>query len=78
MAKKKVGEGELDPKYLKGLKFKTSNPEKVKGEGGVEKTKYIPETRALTVDDVLDWVDNSDSVTIVTADGQKYNVKKEK
>lgn len=85
MAKKKqvkTGEGkiemeDLDPKYLKGLTFTTSQAKKIKGEDG-EKTKWTPVERDLTLDDVLDWNETDDSVTLVTADGKKYVVKKGK
>lgn len=70
-----MAERQIDAKYLKGLKFRTSEAKKVK-ENGADKTKYIPVERDLTQDDVLDWKDNGDSVTIVTKDGQKYGVSK--
>lgn len=70
-----MAEKQIDSKYLKGLKFRTSESKKVK-EGGAEKTRFFPVERDLTQDDVLDWKDNGDSVVIVTKDGQKYNVSK--
>lgn len=61
----------IDKKYLKGLKFRSSTPEKT--ENGVVHT---PTSRALTPEDVLDWKDNGATVTIVAADGKKYVVDK--
>jgi len=69
-AKKKI-----DAKFLKGLKFRTSEMRKVKDDGR-DKMKGFPVERDLTPEDVLDWKDNGESVSIVTADGQKYNVPK--
>lgn len=59
----------IDKKLLAGLKFRSSEKSE-NGEG------FTPTKRALTPADVLDWKDNGTSVTIVTADGQKYNVSK--
>lgn len=61
----------IDKKYLVGLKFKSSKPNKT-----AEGVKHIPFERNLQPADVLDWKDNGPSVTIVTADGQKYTVDK--
>lgn len=58
---------QIDKKYLAGLKFCSSKPAK---EG------YVPTERNLNPSDVLDWKDNGDTVTIVTADGKKYAVNK--
>ncbi|GER92682.1 hypothetical protein A45J_0400 [hot springs metagenome] len=70
-----MAEKQIDAKYLKGLKFRTSEAKKVK-EDGEEKVRHTPVERDLTTDDVLDWKDKGDSVTVVTKDGQKYNVSK--
>lgn len=72
---KEVKDAGLSPKYLKGLKFRGSEMKETK-EDGRKKKSYIPFERNLTLADVLSWKDNGDSVTIVTADGQKYNVSK--
>lgn len=61
----------IDAKYLKGLVYRSSNPEK--SEEGV---RHVPTKRDLEPADVLDWKDNGDTVTIVTADGQKHVVSK--
>lgn len=65
----------IDEKYLKGLKFSSSEGKKVKGENG-DKIKHTPVERDLKPADVLDWKDNGESVTIVTADGRKHVVGK--
>lgn len=65
----------LDSKWLKGLTFKTAEEKKFK-EDGKETTRMVPVERALQVGDVLDWKDNGETVVIVTADGQKYEVGK--
>lgn len=76
MAKKK-DDTALDPALLKGLKFRGAELKNVTDrDTGVVKEKSIPFERALTVDDVLDWFDKGDSVVLVTADGQKFTVKK--
>lgn len=68
-------EKKLDPKYLKGLKFRNSEGKAVE-EDGRKMMKYSPAERALRPDDVLDWKDYGDRVVIVTADGQKATVLK--
>jgi hypothetical protein len=58
--------------YLDGLVFRSSKPKKTDtGKAN------IPTERPLTTDDVLSWKDNGETVTIITADGQKYTVDKE-
>lgn len=61
----------IDKKYLEGLVSRSAKSKKT--ETG---TVNVPTERALTPADVLDWKDNGKSVTIVTADGQKYCVAK--
>lgn len=56
----------IDEKYLKGLKF------------GYSEKEYVAKERALEPDDVLDWQDKGDCVVLVTADGQKHTVHKNK
>lgn len=68
-------EASFDRRWLKGLKFRTAEPQKTT-EDGRKKTKYIPKERSLTPEDVLSWKDYGDHVVIVTADGQKVTVEK--
>lgn len=56
----------LDPNWLKGLKFRTSEQTK-------DKT-WHPVTRPLTPADVLNWIVAEDGIRIVTADGQRHTV----
>lgn len=67
----------IDAKWLRGLKFKTSEGREVADEGGKKKTKYIPVERALKPDDVLSWKDRGDAVVIVAGDGSKHTVAKD-
>lgn len=63
----------IDAKYLKGLVYRSSAFEKDKENGT---TRHLPVKRDLTPEDVLDWKDNGSTITLVTADGQKYVVEK--
>jgi hypothetical protein len=54
----------IDKKFLGGLKF----------TGSDKKGELV--TRALQPGDVIGWRDNGATVTIATADGQKYTVDK--
>lgn len=74
---KKDESAKLDPKYLKGLKYKTSDAKEVE-ENGRKVKKFVPVERALKIEDVLNWRDAGDVVIIVTADGMKHTVEKEK
>ncbi len=65
----------LNPKYLKGILFRTSEAKKV-NENNVEKLRYTPVERDLTVNDVLNYKDNGNVLIIVTKDGQKYTISK--
>ncbi len=65
----------IDPKYLEGLKFNFAEQRK-SNKDGREVVTNIPQQRALTANDVLDWKDCGDKVVIVTADGQKITVPK--
>lgn len=58
--------------WLKGLVFRSARTKKT--EAG---TVNHPTERPLTPGDVLSWNDNGDTVSFVTADGQKYTVDKE-
>lgn len=58
--------------YLDGLVFRSSKSKKTE-TGKVN----VPTERPLTPEDVLTWKDNGETVTIITADGQKHTVDKE-
>ena len=66
----------FEPKWLKGLKYRSAETKTVTGESGRPTRKCTPTERALREKDVLDWKDNGDHVMIVTADGRKYKVEK--
>jgi hypothetical protein len=66
---------QIDPKLLAGLTFRTSKVRKGK-PGEDDATMHDRVERDLTPDDVLDWADNGATVTVVTADGQKYRIDK--
>lgn len=70
-----MAEKQLDAKYLKGLKCKSSEGKQVV-EDGRKVTKYTPVERDLRSEDVLDWKDCGDKVVLVAADGQKHTVSK--
>lgn len=59
----------LDPKWLLGLTFRSSVPKK--GDKG---TTNVPIERPLSPKDVLSWSVRGDTVTLVTADGLKHTV----
>ena len=65
----------IDKKYLDGLKYRASKTKKVEKDGR-KVTTYEATERNLREEDVLAWRDNGQSVTIVTADGQKVEVRK--
>lgn len=60
----------FDKAWLAGLKFGTSKKAK---EGGFQKIE-----QDLQEKHVLDWIDNGETVTLVTADGRKHTVAKKK
>jgi len=64
---------EIDKKYLAGLKFRSSKPEKV--DGVIKHQRF---ERPLEPGDVLNWRDAGDVVIIATMDGSKYAVPKDK
>lgn len=64
----------IDPKFLAGLYYRSSEPQK--DDAGA--TRHVPTKRPLEPGDVLDWKDNGPTVTIVTADGKKHLVEKKK
>jgi len=65
----------IDAKLLKGLRYRTSEGKRV-NEDGRNVMKYAPVERPMRQEDVLDWKDNGQTVTMVTADGQKLTVEK--
>lgn len=67
----------IDKKCLDGLIFRGATTETVKDEEtGRETGRSVPFSRPLEQDDVLDWVDNGATITLVTADGKKHTVSK--
>lgn len=58
--------------WLEGLVFRSARTKKT--DSG---TVNHPTERPLTPGDVLNWNDNGDTVSFVTADGQKYTIDKE-
>lgn len=75
LVESQVGELPIEPipaEYLTGLVFRSSKPKKT-DTGKVN----LPTERPLTPADVLNWKDNGETVTIITADGQKYTADKE-
>lgn len=62
----------IPPEYLTGLVFRSSRLKKT-DDGKAN----IPTERPLAPSDVLNWKDDGDTVTIITADGQKHTVDKE-
>lgn len=62
----------IPPEYLTGLVFRSSRLKKT-DDGKAN----IPTERPLAPCDVLSWKDDGDTVTIITADGQKHTVDKE-
>ncbi|MBE0598969.1 MAG: hypothetical protein IH614_17075 [Desulfuromonadales bacterium] len=66
----------IDKKYLKGLKYHSSEGKDVLGENGRKLKQYTHKERALTPDDVLSWEDKGREIVLVTADGQKVTVPK--
>lgn len=66
----------IDPKYLKGLKYRFSEPKEIKEEGRTI-IRYFPQERALKQEDVINWKDYGDRLVLVTADGKKVTVATE-
>lgn len=71
-----MAEGQIDKKYLAGLKFRTSEAKEIKGDDGRPGKQHIPKECALRPEHVLDWKDTGDSIVLVTADGKKHKVSK--
>lgn len=68
----------IDKSYLDGLKFRDSKPKEVTNEGGRKVIAYSSFERGLEVQDILSTKDYGDYYVIVTGDGRKYNIKKNK
>ncbi|NOZ81259.1 MAG: hypothetical protein GXP63_06330 [DPANN group archaeon] len=64
-------------KWLEGLKFRGSKPKEVEKDGRKIR-QYVPFERDMTEADVLSWKDYGKHVVIVTADGQKVTVEKDR
>lgn len=65
----------IDAKFLKGLKFRTSEAKEIEEDGRKVK-RFFPKERPLTPEDVLSSKDYGDSIVLVTADGQKLTIDK--
>lgn len=65
----------IDPKLLKGLKFRGSEGKEEKEEGRT-RLKYYPTERDVTPEDVVSIKDYGDKVVLVIADGKKYTIPK--
>lgn len=71
-----VDKNQIDPKHLKGLKFRYSEGKQVV-EDGRKVVRYAAAERPLKPEDVLDWKDTGEQIVLVTADGRKVTVDKE-
>lgn len=60
-------------KYLKGIVIRNNK----QIEGSNKHIKYEAITKAATPEDVLDWKDCGNTISIVTKDGKKYSVPKD-
>ncbi len=67
--------GKIPAKYLAGLRYRTSKARKG-GPSDDDSTVHALVERDLTPDDVLDWADLGNQISIVTADGQRVRVPK--
>lgn len=71
----KTKERKLDPKWIEGLVFRSSEVKEIEEDGRKVK-RYTPTERPMKPSDVVSWKDYGDHVVLVTADGQKVRVKK--
>ena len=62
-------------KHLEGLTFRTAKEQK-QGEDG--KKKMVGVERPLMLDDLLSQRDTGDAFVVVTKDGKKYTIPKNK
>ena len=68
---------QIDPDYIKGLKFRDA--EKTMNEKEGRKVwEYKPFERDLTVNDIIGASDYGDYFNIVTGDGQRYRLEKKR
>lgn len=68
---------EFDPAWLEGLEFADAKEAKSEtGDNGRSVKRYQPFKRPVTLDDVMSWRGDDDSVTIVLADGSKHQVER--
>jgi hypothetical protein len=65
----------VDPKLLKGLKYRDSERKQVLKDGQ-KVYQYTPRERDLKPEDVLSVTPYPDKTVIVTADGKKYEIRK--
>jgi len=68
---------QIDPDYIKGLKFHYAEKKMVEKDGKMT-WEYKPLERALKPEDVIGSRDYGDRIVIVTADGQKLELYKKK
>jgi len=66
----------IDPKLLKGVKYHDSE-KKLAVKDGQKVYQYTPRERDLKPEDLLSKKEYSDSIVIVTADGQKIRIPKD-
>jgi hypothetical protein len=71
----KAEQAELDPKYLEGLVFNTTEERKVK-EDGKDVKRVFPIQVKATLDHVTAFKEVGDTVVICLADGSKHRVSK--
>ena len=67
----------IDPKYLEGLKHQYSECREVV-EDGRKVTKYAQKERDMKPEDVLAWKDKGAEVVLVTGDGRKIRISKDR
>jgi len=67
--------GPIDPKYLAGLRYRTSQPRRG-GPNDDDSTVHEPVVRDLAPGDVLNWVEKDGKISFVTGDGQRVSVPK--
>jgi len=71
----KAERGPIDPKYLAGLRYRTSQPRKG-GPNDDDSTVHELVVRDLAPGDVLNWVEKDGKISFVTGDGQRVSVPK--
>ncbi len=73
-----MADEKLDPKYLEGLKYKTADVKTKKNDSGRETVVHSAVEEALSHKHILGWKDYGSHVHIVTRDGRKHKVAKDK